>query len=52
MRKREELVKKMMDYLCGRGGFDDWWCNIDDDCKDEIIVDLAELMNKQIKSKL
>ena len=44
MRKREKLVKQMMEYLCGRGGFDDWWRNLDDDIQEEIIVDLAEFI--------
>ena len=25
MKEREELAQKIIDYLCGRGGFDDWW---------------------------
>jgi hypothetical protein len=46
MKQREELVKKMIEELCSRGGFDDWWHNIDEDIQEEIIVDLANIINK------
>ena len=47
MKEREELAQKMIDYLCGRGGFDDWWDNIDEDIKEEMIIDLATILDKQ-----
>ena len=45
MKEREELAQKIIDYLCGRGGFDDWWHNIDEDTQEEMIVDIAQVIN-------
>jgi len=45
MKEREELAQKIIDYLCGRSGFDDWWHNIEDEYQEEMIVDIAQVIN-------
>ena len=32
----EKAVKEIISMLCGRGGFDDWWQNIDEDTQEDI----------------
>lgn len=49
MKEREELAQKVIDYLCSRGGFDDWWHNIEKDTQEGIIVDIAEVINIENK---
>ena len=41
---REELATKMIDVLNGRGGFDDWWGNIDEECQEEITTKLVNVL--------
>ena len=44
MDNRKELIEKIIDELNGRGGFDDWWCNIDEDIKEEITEALVNIL--------
>lgn len=37
------LVTKIIDRLNGRGGFDDWWCSIEEDTQLEIIEELESI---------
>jgi len=37
----EAFAKAAVDLLNSRKGFDDWWENIDDECQEEILFDLA-----------
>lgn len=39
-----ELVDKLITLLQDRGGFDDWWGNIDEDTQTEIISELASII--------
>lgn len=39
-----EIVIKIIDALNNRGGFDDWWGNIDPDTKEEIISELESIV--------
>ena len=39
--KNEEIVLAIIDILNGRGGFDDWWGNIDE-FHEEIIEECCE----------
>ena len=48
---RKELATKMIDTLNGRGGFDDWWGNIDEECKEEIMTELVNILPIQIVVK-
>jgi hypothetical protein len=40
--KSKEIIKKVLDNLKCRGGFDGWWDNIDEDIQDEIIEELEQ----------
>ena len=44
MDNRKEIVEKMINALTDRGGFDDWWQNIDEDIQDEIIDKLVDIL--------
>lgn len=43
----KEIVNEIIDSLCDRGGFDDWWYNIETSIREEI----KEELEKIIKSK-
>lgn len=34
-------ANKIIESLCDRSGFDDWWANIDEECKEEIYTEIA-----------
>lgn len=44
MDNRKEIVENILSELNGRRGFDDWWCNIDEDIKEEITETLVNLL--------
>ncbi len=44
MDNRKELIEKILDELNGRSGFDDWWCNIDEDTQEEITETLVNIL--------
>lgn len=44
MDNRKEIVEKMINTLNDRGGFDDWWHNIDEDIQAEIIEELVNIL--------
>ena len=43
MKKKAE---KIISMLNGRGGFDDWWGNIDEDIQEEIIDEITKILKK------
>lgn len=43
----KNLTEKIIDYLCDRNGFDNWWYNIDEETQEEI----KKGMEKQLKFK-
>ena len=45
----KKCALEIIDSLCDRGGFDDWWYNIDDDIEVEIISDLEKIIEKRFK---
>ena len=49
MEKREikKCVGEIIDTLCDRGGFDDWWYNLDDEVEKEITDKLEEIVEKR-----
>ena len=51
MNKREIKIcaLEIIDSLCDRGGFDDWWYNLDDDIETEIISELENIIEKRFK---
>lgn len=40
-------VDKVIDSLMSRGGFDDWWHNIDEETQSEIRVEIESIINEQ-----
>ncbi len=44
MKKSEKvsIAYQIIDVLCNRGGFDDWWHNIDEDIQLEILEEMSE----------
>jgi hypothetical protein len=51
MKKYSKLVQSIIENLCDRGGFDEWWYNIDDDIKREIRVEMRQTIEKWIDSQ-
>jgi hypothetical protein len=51
MDNRKEIVEKMINALNDRGGFDDWWYNIDEEIQNEITDELVNILPIQIVSK-
>jgi len=51
MNNRKEIVEKMINALNNRGGFDDWWYNIDEEIQTEITDELVNILPIQIVSK-
>tara|TARA_R110000851_G_scaffold848_2_gene2865 strand:- start:3732 stop:3902 length:171 start_codon:yes stop_codon:yes gene_type:complete len=54
MKNREirKGVLEMLDALCDRSGFDDWWYNLDDEIEKEIEDELYEIMKKRFNKNL
>lgn len=51
MNKRQIKIcaLEIIDSLCDRGGFDDWWYNLDDEIETEIISELENIIEKRFK---
>jgi len=49
MEKREikKCVGEIIDELCDRNGFDDWWYELDDEVEKEITDKLEEIVEKR-----
>lgn len=45
----KEIIEKIIDALRDRGGFDDWWGNIDTDIQNEIKEDLENIIKSKQK---
>lgn len=50
MKKKEikKCVIEILDSLCDRGGFDDWYFNLSEDIQEEIERDLFGIVNRRI----
>jgi hypothetical protein len=44
----KKCVGEIIDSLCDRNGFDDWWYNLDDEVENEIISSLEEIIKKRL----
>lgn len=44
----KKAVSEMLDSLCERNGFDDWWYNLDDDIQKEIEDDLFNRLDRRV----
>ena len=45
----KKTVLEIIDSLCNRNGFDDWWYNLDDSIEEEILEELENIINKRVK---
>ena len=45
----KKTVLEIIDSLCNRNGFDDWWYNIDDDIQNEITEELEDIIDKRLQ---
>jgi len=54
MKKQEikKCVGEIIDELCDRNGFDDWWYNLDDEVEKEITDKLEEIVERLIIIKM
>jgi myo-inositol catabolism protein IolC len=44
----KKMVLEIVDSLYNRGGFDDWWSNLDNDIEEEIIKEIEDIIEKRI----
>jgi hypothetical protein len=44
----KKCVLEIIDSLCDRSGFDDWWYNLDDDIEEEIITELESIIERRL----
>ena len=53
MTKREvnKCVIELLDALCDRAGFDDWWYSLDNDVESEIEAELRSIIMKRVNTK-
>lgn len=45
----KKCVLEIIDSLCDRSGFDDWWYNLDDDIEKEITIELESIIERRLK---
>ena len=45
----KKCVAEIIDTLCDRGGFDDWWYNLDDEVEKEITDKLEEIVKRRFE---
>jgi hypothetical protein len=43
----KKCVLEIIDALCNRNGFDDWWYNLDDDIEKEIVKELEDIIHNR-----
>jgi hypothetical protein len=48
-REIKKMVLELMDCLCSRAGFDDWYYDLDDDTQEEIDRELYSLIKRRIE---
>ncbi len=44
----KKCVVEILDSLCDRGGFDDWWSNIPDEYELEIKQDIESIIKRRL----
>lgn len=44
----KKCVLEIIDSLCERSGFDDWWYNLDEDITNEIQKEIEEIIEKRL----
>lgn len=43
-REIKKCTLEILDSLCDRSGFDDWWYNLDDDTQEEIESSIEDII--------
>ena len=46
--KIKKCVLEILDVLCDRSGFDDWWYNLDDDTQENIESSIEEIIKRRL----
>ena len=44
----KKCALEIIDSLCNRNGFDDWWYNLDDDIEKEITSELESIIERRL----
>jgi hypothetical protein len=44
----KKCVLEIIDSLCDRKGFDDWWYNLGDDIEEEITTKLESIIERRV----
>jgi hypothetical protein len=44
----KKCVLEIIDSLCDKNGFDDWWYNLGDDIEEEIISELESIIENRL----
>jgi hypothetical protein len=47
-REIKKCVAEILDSLCNRNGFDDWWYNLSDDIEEEIEKDIESIIKRRL----
>ena len=47
-REIKKCTLEILDSLCDRSGFDDWWYNLDDDRQEEIGSSIEEIIKRRL----
>jgi hypothetical protein len=45
----KKCALEIIDSLCNRNGFDDWWHNLSDNIEEEIIKELESIIQRRLK---
>jgi hypothetical protein len=46
--KIKKTVFEIIDTLCGRNGFDNWWYNLDDEIQEKITKEIEEIIKRRL----
>ena len=44
----KKCVLEIIDSLCDRSGFDDWWYNLGDEIEGEIVTELETIIERRL----
>lgn len=44
----KKCVLEILDTLCDRSGFDNWWDHLDDDTEEEITAELESIIERRL----
>lgn len=46
----KKCMLEILDSLCNRNGFDDWWFNLDDETTEEIEKEIEEIIKRRFNT--